>query len=210
MGFKEFQESFKKKYRNEDLYLLFNRQEGKTTADRIRKEKNYCRIVITNKAGDKLKFINGGAVISISDRSFMSNRCEYEKVFHGEAELRLVPLKRVGVDKRINEIILEFYDNKGGVIPNDLYEFCDMACLEGRYVSEGSLASDVLIGKERCKILSERQIVTVEKILNETIHARLKEKLGIEREESYKQEIQRREKLKKQTLDEMLDKERDF
>lgn len=210
MGFKEFQESFKKKYRNEDLYLLFDKQQEKTTAGRIRNGKNYCRIVITNKAGDKLKFIKGGSIIPITDRSFMSYRCEYEKVFHGETELRLVPLKMVGIDSRINEIILEFYDSKGGVIPSDLYDFCDIACLENKYVSLDSLISDILLRKEKCKILSERQIITVENFFNETIHTRLKEKIKLEREENVKQENQRKQKLKRREFDEMLDKERDF
>ena len=209
MRIKEIQESFRKKYRNKDLYLLFDRNDSKSTEDRVRKSKTYCRMVIKNKTGDKIKFINGGAIAEISKVKFMDNN-EYEIMYIGETSYRLVPLNVLKISSKEQTIKLDFAGTRGDGVPVDLWRFCDIACLFGKYASDGSLVSDVLKREEDCQLLSERQIIRVEKFLNETIHNGLKEKIKVEKEERFEREQRQIEKNKKQKLEKMLDDERDF
>lgn len=210
MGFKEFMESFKKKYRNADLYLMFDQKAGTSCSSRMRKNKTYCRVVIKNKTGSKIKIINGGQIINVKKHAFVNNYCEYEAVYSEDASFRLVPLKMLGIKKRTSEIIFDFTDFASDVIPNDLYRFCDIHFLGGKYVSADSLVSNILTRNEKAAVLSEKQIASFENFINEAIHERLKEGALSDKREQFKREQLNKEKIKKQKRQEELDKERDF
>ena len=209
MGIKEFQESFRKKYRNSDLYMLFDKKDGNTIEERIRKNKKYFCIVIKNHEGNKIKVIDGGKILDIEKTNFESMVYGYEMVRAWGKTYCLVPLEKLTIRNRDDKIQFKF-SGEGDSIPGYLNVFCDVGCLCHKYVSDGSLANGVLSRDEKFKVLSERQIVAVEKFLNQAIHDRLKEKLHYEKEQKNKDEKFQKEKLRKQTLEEKLDKERDF
>ena len=209
MGFKEFMESFKKKYRNADLYMLFDKKEGKTIDERIRKNKKYFCIVIKNNEGNKIKVIGGGKVLDIEKVCFEALYYSCKTVRICGKPYCLVPLEKLTVGRRDDKIKFNFGVD-GDVLPGHLDIFCDIGCLCHKYVSEGSLVSDVLLKNEKFEVLSEHQIISVEKFLNETIHNQLIEIQQHEKEQKIKDEKLKKERLKKQAYEEQLDKERDF
>lgn len=209
MGFKEFKESFKKKYRAEDLYLLLRRRSGDSASERLSKDKEYCYIVIKNKDGNKIKFIENGSIRDILKEHYTDNLCTHKAIWIEGGVFRLIPLIMLGVEQKKSEIRFNFF-SEGDVIPSDLYDFCDIMSLAGKYVARDSLVHNVLSREKKNQLLCQREVVALQGFINNTIHEAYKEKIQAEREAKVKFQKANKEKVKQQKIKEIIEQEKDF